>query len=149
MPDIRIRVAQPRDAEAWVALRTELWPESPEDHGPEVAAFLDDPPASAVCFVADTPEGRLVGFVEAGLRGYAEECVTSPVGYVEGIFVSRPLRGTGVGRALVEAAESWARARGCSEMASDRALENEASGGFHLALGFDEVHRIVCYRKEL
>ena len=34
-------------------------------------------------------------------------------------------------------------------MASDRALENDASGGFHLALGFDEVHRIVCYRKEL
>jgi aminoglycoside 6'-N-acetyltransferase I len=149
MYDSRVRPAQIDDAREWTALRIELWPESPLDHAPEVAAFLADPPASAACFVAEDRHGRLVGFVEAGLRSYAEECTTSPVGYIEGIFVLPSLRRAGVGRALVEAAESWARSRGCSEMASDRALANEASGGFHVAVGFEEVNRIVCYRKDL
>ena len=148
MHDVHIRPVEPADAAAWVALRTELWPRAPADHAPEVGAFLADPPSEEACLVAETSQA-IVGFVEVGLRKYAEECTTSPVGYLEGIYVSQTYRGRGIGRALVEAAESWARDRGCSEMASDRALTNEESGRFHLALGFNEVHRIVCYRKKL
>lgn len=47
------------------------------------------------------------------------------------------------------ACEAWARSRGCTELGSDRALDNRASGAFHLATGFDEVGRVVSYRKEL
>ncbi len=55
----------------------------------------------------------------------------------------------GVGRSLVEAVERWARDRGCTEMASDREISNEASGAFHLAIGFAEATRMVTYRKDL
>lgn len=94
-------------------------------------------------------DGVLIGFAEARLRDYAEECDSSPVGYLEGIYVQPEVRVGGVGRALVGAVEAWARERGCTEMASDREISNETSGAFHLAVGFSEATRIVTYRKDL
>jgi aminoglycoside 6'-N-acetyltransferase I len=149
MSVFRVRPVEAGDAGVWTALRTALWPEKPEDHGPEVATFLTDRPGDAECFVAEDAGGCVVGFAEVGLRGYAEGCASSPVGYLEGIYVVADARRRGVGRRLVEAGEAWSRARGCTEMASDRALVNEASGAFHLAVGYAEAHRVVCYRKEL
>jgi aminoglycoside 6'-N-acetyltransferase I len=130
-------------------MRGALWPGSRRDHEREIAAHFDLPPGPAECFVAELPGEGLVGFAEVGLRGYAEGCLSSPVGYLEGIFVVPTRRGQGVGRALVEVAERWARMSGCSEMASDRELDNEPSGAFHQALGYEEVERIVCFRKSL
>ncbi|WP_245606073.1 GNAT family N-acetyltransferase [Thermus amyloliquefaciens] len=86
-----------------------------------MAGLLQDPRQAA--FVAEV-EGRLVGFVEVSLRPYAEGCATRPVGYLEGWYVAPEWRWQGIGRALVEAAEAWARARGCQEMASDAELGN-------------------------
>lgn len=145
----RVRPVTSSDAEAWVRLRTALWPESPEDHLPEVEHFLARPPADAACFIAEDDEGNAVGFAEVGLRRYAEGCTTSPVGYLEGVYVEPDARHAGHARDLVRAGEAWARAQGCAEMGSDRALDNDASGAFHLAVGFEEAGRIVCYRKSL
>lgn len=145
----RVRAVTRGDAAAWSRLRTELWPEWPDDHPREVAAYLADPPTHAACFVAEDESGEVVGFAEVGMRDYAEGCHTVPVGYLEGIYVDPSARREGHGRALVVACEAWARSRGCTEMASDRALDDEGSGDFHLAIGFDEAHRIVCYRKAL
>lgn len=149
MSAVRVRPVTPADAKAWVELRTALWPEHPEDHPREVAAFLRDPPDDASCLLAEDGEGMVVGFAEVGLRRYAEGCISSPVGYLEGIYVETGARREGYARALVKASEAWARARGCTEMASDRALGDEESGSFHRAVGFEETNRIVCYRKAL
>lgn len=146
---VAVRPARPADAAAWARLRTALWPEAPDDHPPEIAAYFADPPEAAVCLLAEEEEGRIAGFAELGMRAYAEGCASTPVGYLEGIWVEPDRRKSGVGRALVEAGAAWARALGCRELASDRALDNDASGAFHVAIGFDEVMRIVCYRKEL
>lgn len=83
------------------------------------------------------------------VRRVTPDCTASPVGFVEGIYVSPDDRLGGVGRALVAAGEAWARERGCTEMASDRVLSNEASGAFHESLGYVETVRMACYRKEL
>lgn len=144
-----VRIVEPVDAEAWTRMRVALWPEGRDDHVDEVAEHFRVRPSGAECFVAELPGRGLVGFVEVGLRAYAEGCHSSPVGYLEGIWVDGPSRGSGVGRRLVEAAERWARAKGCTEMASDRLLENDASGAFHAAVGYREVERIVCFRKDL
>ncbi len=149
MGGVRVRPALPGDAGAWVRMRSLLWPEEPEDHPPEVAAYFADPPAEAICLVAEASDGTLVGFGEVGMRRYAEGCRTSPVGYLEGIYVDESHRRRGAARGLVMAGEAWARRLGCTEFASDRALGNDASGAFHRAAGFDEVERIVCYRKDL
>lgn len=147
--NVHVRPATPADADDWRRLRTDLWPEWPDDHPREIAAYFADPPERSTCFVAERDDGAVVGFAEAGLRTYADGCSTSPVGYLEGIYVEPSERRTGHARALLVACEAWARSRGCTEMASDRALDNEESGAFHAAVGFEEVQRAVLYRKEL
>ena len=68
---------------------------------------------------------------------------------LEGWYVDPDRRGTGIGRALVEAVEAWARDRHLQELASDALLGNEASQRAHERLGFVEVERAVRYRKAL
>lgn len=143
-----VRPVDRADEAEWLRLRTALWPEWPDSHRREIADFLAAPPEKSACFVAEV-DGRIVGFAESRLRDYAEECESSPVGYLEGIYVEAGVREVGVGRALVVATEEWARSLGCSEMASDREITNEASGAFHLAVGFEEAIRMVTYRKDL
>ena len=48
--------------------------------------------------------GRAIGFAQCGLRyDYVEGTQTSPVGYLEGVFVEAPYRHKGHGKALVSA----------------------------------------------
>jgi aminoglycoside 6'-N-acetyltransferase I len=49
----------------------------------------------------------------------------------------------------VQAAEAWARSHGLKEIASDTQLENAISIQAHTALGYEEVERLVCFRKAL
>lgn len=130
-------------------MRRALWPGcSPQEHFSEMSAYLAGDPAEAA-FVAVRPQGGLGGFLEASLRRYADGCDTSPVGYVEGWHVDPDLRRQGIGAQLVAAAENWARALGCREMASDCLLDNEVSLQAHLALGYEETDRLIHFRKAL
>jgi aminoglycoside 6'-N-acetyltransferase I len=87
--------------------------------------------------------------VELSIRPYAEDCVTDRVAYLEGWYVEPGVRRTGIGRALVAAAEDWARTQGCSEFASDAIIDNDVSAAAHRALGFQETVQIRCFRKVL
>ena len=101
-------------------------------------------------FVAEKSDGTLIGFLETNLRSAADGCDEKlPVGYVEGWFVAEPNRGKGVGAALLRAAEDWARAQGCHEIASDTDIENKLSQHVHEASGFTIAARAILYRKSL
>ena len=141
-----IREARVTDAAEWLRMRYALVPA--DDHEHEIAEYFEGRyPTPLMTFVADRGDGKLAGFVEVGTRSYAEGCESSPVGYLEMWFVDEDLRRAGVGAALVRAAEAWARARGCTEMASDTQLGNDVSCEAHRALGYEEVERIVCFRR--
>lgn len=149
----RIEIGKPSISErdAWLRLRERLWPEEPkEDLASGVEVILDDPRRNAV-FVARLHEsgGELVGFVEAALRDWAEGCRTRPVGCIEGWYVAPEHRRRGLGRRLIEAAEQWARSRGCTEMGSDAEIANTLSHRAHAALGYEEVERVVSFAKRL
>lgn len=91
-----------------------------------------------------------VGFAQCQLRhDYVEGTDSSPVGYLEGIFVKEGYRQKGYARELLRECEKWAAEQGCREFASDCELENEESLAFHLAAGFVEANRIICFTKEL
>jgi aminoglycoside 6'-N-acetyltransferase I len=146
--DILIRRAAPPDLDDWLRMRQLLWPYSdPGELLTEIESMLADPLTPA--FVAARPDGSLGGFLEAGLRKYADGCSTSPVGYIEGWYVDQDLRRLGVGARLVRAAEEWAREQGCSEMGSDTWLDNDPSISAHITLGYEECERLVHFCKKL
>jgi aminoglycoside 6'-N-acetyltransferase I len=91
----------------------------------------------------------LCGFVEVSLRSRADGCDSTPVGSIEGWYVDGDMRRRGVGRAVVEAAEAWARSKGCRQMASDAELWNEVSHEAHGALGYEETACLVLFKKDL
>lgn len=130
-----------------------LWPDAPpSEHRAHAAATIAGMPRSTLpvqLFVAE--EGnRLIGFVEVGLRSHADGCDASrPVGFVEGWYVAADRRREGIGRALMDRAEAWARHQGAIEMGSDTWIDTRASELAHAALGFEVVDRCVHLRKAL
>ena len=103
----------------------------------------------AAVFVLNRGDGRLAGYVEAGERSIADGCESSPVGYIEAWYVDPDVRRSGYGRSLLEAAEQWARDRGRSEMASDALIDNQVSHEAHSKSGYEEVDKVITYRKTL
>ena len=147
---ISVRPVEPKDAPDWLSMRRILWPEGFDEHSWEIDQFFAgrwrEP--SAVLLAEDSA-GRAIGLAELSIRTCAEGCRTNRVAYLEGWFVVPEARRQGVGRALVGAAETWARSQGCTEFASDTQPTNTGSSAAHRALGFIEVGAVLCYRKEL
>jgi aminoglycoside 6'-N-acetyltransferase I len=107
-------------------------------------------PFSKAAFVAHDELGHPQGFIEAALRhDYVNGTTTSPVAFLEGIYVATACRRHGVARQLVTAAEGWAISCGCIEFASDALLDNAQGHAMHAALGFQETERVVYFRKLL
>lgn len=145
--EIVIRRVQHEDKNEWFRMRKGIWPEAPDEY---LKYDMDDILASEadVVFFA-LVDGRPVGMIEARIREYGEGCETSPVGYIEGWFIQDDLRGKGIAGLLAQAAENWAREKGCSEMGSDTWLDNEAGIRVHKKLGYYEVERLVHFVKKL
>lgn len=94
--------------------------------------------------------GIPVGFAQCQLRhDYVEGTHTSPVGYLEGIFVKEGHRSRGYAKELLTACEAWAKENGCREFASDCEIDNIPSLHFHRAMNFSEANRIICFTKKL
>ena len=150
-PVITVRAAQPRDAGSWLRLRRALWPNGTEsEHGDDIARFFRGEAREPLAvLLAEESGARAVGLAELSIRPYAEGCRTGRVAYLEGWFVVPEARGRGVGRALVAAAEEWARTQGCAELASDAEADNETSAAAHRALGFADAGLVRCFYKAL
>lgn len=149
-----VREAGPDDRVELARMRHGLWPASSvAEHEEELAAIFAGAWSALypyVIFVSEAPGGELAGFAEVTLRSRADGCdPIHPAGYFEGWYVAESHRRQGVGRALMRAAETWARAQGCREMASDTWLENAVSQVAHATLGYELVARVVNYRKAL
>ena len=143
-----IRKASPADARIVADLAAELWPEhTVEEFEQEMESLLADPECAV--FLASA-EDRPVALAQCQLRhDYVEGTESSPVGYLEGIFVSDAFRHQGIAGRLLYSCEEWARTMGCREFASDCELTNEESRQFHLRMGFAEANRIICFTKSL
>lgn len=104
---------------------------------------------NAVVFIKFVDE-KPIGFAQCQLRfDYVEGTQNSPVGYLEGIFVLERYRNNGYAKELLTACEQWAKEKNCSEFASDCELYNHNSYKFHMAAGFTEANRIICFKKHI
>lgn len=148
MDDLMIRRAAPDDLASAARLALALWPDNDlEELSGELIPVLDAPDAAIFLCLRG---GEAVGFAQCQLRrDYVEGCESSPVGYLEGVYVAEKFRRRGVAAALLKACEGWALLQGCREFASDCELDNTDSLGFHLANGFEEAGRIICFTKQL
>ena len=143
-----IRKAEIKDLPILAELACQLWPDHMvEEMCSEFADMIAKP--DAVFFLAYAEE-TAIGFAQCQLRyDYVEGTDSSPVGYLEGIYVAEEYRKHGIARELLSACGSWAKSKGCTEFASDCELENVHSLQFHLNVGFEEANRIICFTKKL
>jgi aminoglycoside 6'-N-acetyltransferase I len=138
------------DLPAWCRMRGDLWPDAAAGELTlEAEAYFDGASSLQAVFLCIAASGEPLGMLELSLRSVAEGCQSTPVPYVEGWYVVAEARGRGVGRALMAAAEAWARERGYAELASDAVIDNLPSLRAHVALGFVEVERAIHFRKDL
>ena len=143
-----IRKAMESDSFAIAKLACLLWPDHEQSDMIEEIEELLCHEYTAI-FLAEGEE-QAIGFAQCQLRrDYVEGTQSSPVGYLEGIFVREEFRRQGIARALLKACEIWAGEHGCTEFASDCELTNFESFRFHLALGFLEANRIICFTKQI
>ncbi len=144
----KIRKAQISDLGELTALALALWPGHTDA---EMTADLRETMAlpDAAFFLAYEND-TAVGFAQCQLRhDYVEGTESSPVGYLEGIFVAEGCRHRGTARDLLKTCQNWAKEQGCREFASDCELSNEESRLFHEKVGFAEANRIICFTKKL
>lgn len=145
--EITFRRITQEDKNEWFRMRKGIWPEAPDEY---LNFDMDDILANENYFAVFACDGdQPVGLTEAQIREYGEGCETSPVAYVEGWFVREDYRGKNILGIMNQAAENWAREKGCTEMASDTWLDNEASIRAHLKLGYVEAERLIHYVKQL
>lgn len=143
-----IKKATKDDAITLAKLAIQMWEENVlEELAEEFAELVRS--EDAACFLKYV-EDDAVGFAQCQLRhDYVEGTETSPVGYLEGIFVQEEFRHAGFAKELLQECERWAKKRGCKEFASDCELDNTDSLKFHMAMGFEEANRVICFRKEI
>lgn len=143
-----IRKAEIKELHILSELACQLWPDNTvEEMRLEFSEIITK--TDAAFFLAYAEE-TAIGFAQCQLRhDYVEGTDSSPVGYLEGIYVAEDYRKQGIARELLTACENWAKTKGCTEFASDCGLNNVQSLQFHLNVGFEEANRIICFTKKL
>lgn len=147
--DFSIRPGRREDAEE----AARLWMQSAEEHtshdpiyatatGAErlMRRFLADLTGSghSFLFVAEL-DGRTVGFISGELREGSPTFRQRTWASVDDVFVEPEYRNLGVGRALLQSVEAWARERNADGISLQVAAANQRGRRFYEGLGFREV----------
>lgn len=147
---MNIKIASKEDKTEWLRLRLALWPEvSTALHEKEIDAMIFNPERFAA-FLAYNSSDQMIGFLEVSTHELIDEgCDIKQIGYIEGWYVDPGYRRKGVGAELVSKAEQWVEKQGLKAIAVDTNLENDISQKAYQALGYQEVDRLILYKKAL
>ena len=137
------------DLNDWQTLMLKLWPHHSAEEMKTVLSDILNSPSQEGILVRDDA-GQTVALMNLSLRyDYVPGAKTSPVAYIEGIYVEEEYRKQGIATRLIYYAEQWATERQCTELASDALIENTDSQHVHKQLGFCEVERVVAFIKQI
>ena len=144
MAPITIRVARASDAAEIAQLTTQLgYDLTHADAADRLSRILlrDD----QQFFIADV-SGRAVGWVHVVFTEYVE---AEAFAAIAGLVVDRDHRRVGIGRALVDRAEIWARDRGCSIVRLTSSATRIAAHRFYENLGYANIKTQYSFIKPL
>lgn len=142
---MQVRPARPGDEAALAALADQLgYPSTPGELRRRLAA-MDD--AGVYFFrVAETPAGEVAGWISACIARNPER---DPVPEITGLVVDEGRRSGGIGRALLEAAEAWARGLGYTAMTVRSNVIRTRAHAFYQRQGYAIVKTQHAFRKPL
>jgi GNAT superfamily N-acetyltransferase len=133
---MEIREATPDDAGRVAELLGHLgYPAAPA----EVPARLAAVAGAGGAVLLACAEGAAIGLV--GLHAFPVLHAPAPVAYITALAVDPAAHGRGVGRALVGAAEAWARARGCARLTVTSAERRDGAHAFYPRVGLPYTGR--------
>ena len=147
MKPIQVVSANKGDFDELLTMSRRLWKNTPED---QIIKDLHTTLEAKNAEILIARQEEVAGFITVSIRTeYVEGCTSSPVGYIEAIYIKDQFRLEGIARSLVQAGEDWARQKGCTEMGSDTWLWNKEAQAFHLSVGYKEEDTLVHYIKRL
>jgi aminoglycoside 6'-N-acetyltransferase I len=137
------------DFESWLEMALDLWPYEKPDEMRGILMGLQKE-TKYENFICKSDIGEPIGFINLSLRSdYVEGSNSSPVAYIEGIYVKPGFRNLGIAKKMVDFAGEWGREKGCAELGSDTELHNTDSQKFHEASGFQKAEVIVSYIRKI
>lgn len=101
------------------------------------------------CYFLKDKNNTILGLVELSSRNIVDGCLSSPVAYLEGLYLKPAYQGKGNGREVIAMILEWCRDRGFSELATDTEITNTNAQNFYQAVGFQETYRVVEFRFDL
>lgn len=97
-------------------------------------------------YVAQLPGGRIGGWI--GLYVFRPVEQDNYAG-ISGLIVDQQVRGRGIGKALLDAAEEWARSQGCSEISVHSNVMRERAHRFYTNNGYGHIKTQKLFHKRL
>ena len=138
---MNVRAARPEDAEQIARLTLQLG----YDVRPESIAESVRRRGSCEVFVATTEE-RIVGWAAVSVH---QPFVGGAGAHLDGLVVDESVRSSGIGGALLDAAEAWARERNCKELCLHSNVVRDRAHAFYRRHGYDTVKAQYYFRKLL
>ena len=142
---VRVRTARTEDATEVAALCDQLeYPSTPQQIQQRLRQLEDDP--HHAIYIAMLPDGRVVGWVQVMVRKLVAADLRAEI---EGLVVDAGHRQQGIGRALMQQAEDWARQQGCGAIQLRSNVVREDAHIFYERVGYRAIKTQSTFRKPL
>src|SRR5579864_3997620 len=142
---VKIRRARRADAARIAELSAQLgYPATAQQIEARLMRLM--PRSKHVLFVAEVPDGGVVGWIHASVANLVESDLRAEV---NGLVVGEAHRSLGAGARLLEAAENWARRCGCRAVNLRSNVIRERAHKFYERQGYEHYKTQKAFRKTL
>lgn len=143
--EVRVRPAQIEDAGAIAVLSGQLgYPSSTASVRRRLRNLLRD--RDHAIWVAENSEGIVAGWVHVFIHQVLESDRQAEIG---GLVIDQDFRGQGAGKALVERAERWAKARRLKTVYVRSNIIRKSAHIFYQKRGYEIIKTQHAFRKDL
>ena len=140
-----VRPPGPADYPAMAELAGQLgYPSTAREVRARLAGMKD--PRQYTVFVAETSDGQVAGWIGVFIFRCVER---APCAEINGLIVDGGQRSQGIGKLLLDAAEKWARRRGCAEITVHSNVIRRRAHRFYERHGYQRVKTQKLFAKRL